>query len=398
MSHHQDRRKLFFDWGVSSYFGWGVYGLNLMRVLADDPHFQPLTTSRVGRDRIVLDESDARRIGPLLDSSEKFQDILGGHAGKTISVRSPVLHSLGTNLARVGQTVHGVDIVSDRMAGVTFFEDANIRPDSIERCQAYRLVVAGSSWNRSVLTDLGLRNAISVPQGIDTRIFQPGAKTGLFGDRFTVFSGGKLERRKGQDLVLRAFKVLRQRHDDVVLMTAWHSPWDATAARGMSGLPDIAPIPLRDGKDVDVEGWAAANAIPAGAVHDLGRVPNSLMASIYREMDVAVFANRCEGGTNLVAMEAMACGVPAIVSANTGHLDLILPGTCLALSRQDDRDGNGSGWRESAVDEIVEHLESLYQDRDRARAIGANGARFMAGWDWQVRIQELKGHLLEAFA
>jgi glycosyltransferase involved in cell wall biosynthesis len=47
------------------------------------------------------------------------------------------------------------------------------------------------------------------------------------------------------------------------------------------------------------------------------------MPSVLQEMNVAVFPNRAEGGTNLVAMECMACGLPVILSGNTGHLDLI---------------------------------------------------------------------------
>ena len=39
--------------------------------------------------------------------------------------------------------------------------------------------------------------------------------------------------------------------------------------------------------------------------------------------DTALFPNRCESGTNLVAMEAMAAGIPVILSNNSGHLDLI---------------------------------------------------------------------------
>ena len=42
-----------------------------------------------------------------------------------------------------------------------------------------------------------------------------------------------------------------------------------------------------------------------------------------RRADVALFPNRCEGGNNLVAMESIASGVPVILSANTGHLDII---------------------------------------------------------------------------
>ena len=47
------------------------------------------------------------------------------------------------------------------------------------------------------------------------------------------------------------------------------------------------------------------------------------MASLLKQSDLAVFPNRCEGGTNLVAMEAIACGIPTVLSANSGHLDLM---------------------------------------------------------------------------
>ena len=47
------------------------------------------------------------------------------------------------------------------------------------------------------------------------------------------------------------------------------------------------------------------------------------MSSLLKQADLAVFPNRCEGGTNLVAMEAIACGIPTLLSANSGHLDLM---------------------------------------------------------------------------
>ena len=51
--------------------------------------------------------------------------------------------------------------------------------------------------------------------------------------------------------------------------------------------------------------------------------PNVGMPHVLHEADVALFPNRAEGGTNLVAMECLASGIPTILSANTGHLDLL---------------------------------------------------------------------------
>jgi glycosyltransferase involved in cell wall biosynthesis len=122
-------------------------------------------------------------------------------------------------------------------------------------------------------------------------------------------------------------------------------------------------------------------------------VPNPLLPPVLRAMDVAVFPNRCEGGTNLVAMECMACGVPAILADNTGQRDLVAPGACLPLATQGPVPGR-PGWGESEVGEIVEALETAWRDRMRARAIGRAGAERLARLSWRAQAAELKRALL----
>ena len=98
-------------------------------------------------------------------------------------------------------------------------------------------------------------------------------------------------------------------------------------------------------------------------------------------------------GTNLVAMECLACGVPAIVAANTGQVDLLASEGCLPLRRQAPVEVSGlgtAGWGESDVEEIVEALETLYRDREAARTMGARGAAFMARHDWANQMALLK--------
>ena len=80
--------------------------------------------------------------------------------------------------------------------------------------------------------------------------------------------------------------------------------------------------------------WLLKQGLPPGSFIDLPFTHNLLMPGVLRECDVAVFPNRCEGGTNLVAMEAMACGVPTYVSYNTGQKDLVDLIGCGALRAQ----------------------------------------------------------------
>jgi glycosyltransferase involved in cell wall biosynthesis len=219
--------------------------------------------------------------------------------------------------------------------------------------------------------------------------------------RFLIFSGGKAELRKGQDIVLAAFKIFARRHPEATLVTAWHSPWPHLA-RSLDQTSIAAPVVFDEAGKLDVRAWATANGIAADQVVDLGSPPNLSMPPILREMDVALFPNRAEGGTNLVAMECMATGVPAILSRNTGHLDLIRDENCYSLDDQRQAPnswtsiGDVACWGESQVDEVVERLEQVFAHRAEAKRRGERGAAMMQGLSWGKTARQMKAVVLEA--
>jgi glycosyltransferase involved in cell wall biosynthesis len=387
------RRAILFQWEVSSLFGWGVYGINLMLSWARDPEVVALTSCPFRPADIMLGEEQMRVLAPLLERSRAFHATLKPEAGKSVSVSTLVLQAIGNEL-QSARSAHNIVLTGRPSIAVPFIEDTRMpeaaREDARRR---YALWIAGSNWNARLFEGQGFGPVTTVMQGVDTVLFRPGPRTGRFGERFVVFSGGKLEHRKGQDLVLLAFRAFAARHPEALLLTAWHCPW-AHIARTVEQNPQIAPVVFDAGKRVDVPAWAAANGVPANQFADVGAVPNWRMADVLREADVAVFPNRAEGGTNLVAMECMACGVPAIVAANTGQLDLVDSGACYPLRRQGpvgSRDGRGTeGWGESDVDEIVEALETVWRDRAAARAMGERGAAFMHAHSWATQMALLK--------
>jgi glycosyltransferase involved in cell wall biosynthesis len=290
-----------------------------------------------------------------------------------------------------------------RDVGVIFFEDTAIAPDALVRARSFNTIVACSTWNYEVLRERGLTNVVMVPQGIDPTIFHPAPRADLFEDRFVVFSGGKLEYRKGQDIVVAAFRAFHARHPEALLLTAWHNHWRQTMV-GIDAMGHVRGVPDVDATGrVDVTAWLAANGVPSSAVIDLGAVENHQMPRILREADLAIFPNRCEGGTNLVAMECLACGIPTVLSANTGHLDLVGDESGYAL--RDQRPVRGGcplyggyeGWGESSVEEAVEAMEAVYRDREDARSRGGTAARIMHdGWTWASRADELLDALARA--
>ena len=264
-------------------------------------------------------------------------------------------------------------------------------PEAKAYCDNFSVIVTGSTWCEEILRSRGVTNVATVIQGIDPSLFHPAPRFGGMADRFAVFSGGKLEFRKGQDLVVQAFRIFAARHPDAILVTAWSSPWQQ-GALSLNASSKIAPIVLEADGKVDLPKWLTANGLKPGQFLDLGSVPNHLMGRVLREMDVGVFPNRCEGGTNLVAMECLASGVPAIVSNNTGHKDLVATGTPYILTRQAPvvtPELGTEGWGESDVDEIVDKLEQAYTDRAEARRRGTAGAAAMAALSWERQIGTL---------
>jgi glycosyltransferase involved in cell wall biosynthesis len=381
--------SLYFHWSISTLFGWGVYGLNLLRYWQEVSGTPAYSIGQIDLESLRgMDPLTLRVLAqPLVDSDQ--MRIRLSEAGNSKPLDGLVLHSLGNRFAGPPLPRDG-GVTGRRTCGIIFFEDTNL-PDAVDICGDYDLIVTGSSWCEEVLRARGVRNVATVLQGIDPSLFHPAPRADLLAGRFVVFSGGKIEHRKAQDLVVLAFRAFASRHPEAILVTAWHSPWSAPALT-VNRNPLIAPVTLAEDGRVDMYGWAAANGIGASQFFDLGPTPNHLMARMLREMDVALFPNRCEGGTNLVAMECMACGVPTILSDNTGHKDLtatkapyILDGQGAVIS-----DGIGTdGWGESDVEEIVESLETVWANREEARRRGLAGAEAMAKLNWRHQIGQL---------
>lgn len=376
-------------WQVGVPSGWGTYGLNLAVQLG-------AKNVGVGLPFLSQTLNVTAEQNRTLEGALKDHARYAGMSGADLKLPSTFLRALGDGLdfppfldAWSGQP----DI------GVVFFESAQVPPHNLERAKSIDAVVTGSSWNAEVLRSAGLANVFNCPQGIDPELFRPGAKSDRYGDRYTIFSGGKLEYRKGQDLVVAAFKQFHARHPEALLVTAWHNPWPE-AAQSISVSPHIDAVPgVGSAGNLDIRKWLLAEGLPEGSFVDLGALVNGETPDLLRDMDLAVFPNRCEGGTNLVAMEAMACGVPCVISRNTGHLDLfgVTPSdgqTCFGIDLQIPlgevmNRPDLAGWGESSIEELVQKMEHAFSDRQRAQEIGAAGAKFMAGWSWSSQVDRL---------
>jgi glycosyltransferase involved in cell wall biosynthesis len=390
-------RPVCINWGVSSFYGWGIYGLNLVLNWLGDPDITPMSAAPLAPQDVVVDPLRAQALRAFFQNSRDLQAQLEPFRGGAAAVSGPVLSFFGEAFTPA-PVVHDVTVTGEPTLAVTFFETAQLSPGAANRAAAYPVVVTGSTWNTEILRAHGLTNVRLVVQGIDPSLFHLAPRIG-YSDRFLVFSGGKLERRKGQDIVIAAFRRFAERHPEALLVTAWHSHVPQFArtldAGGLTG-----PVPFTAGGQADVAGWALANGVGADQMLDLGAVPNSQLPTLLREMDVAVFPNRAEGGTNLVAMECMACGVPVILSQNTGHLDLIEDDNCYPLVQQGELSGREAGvagvagWGESDVDEVLANLERVHARREEARVRGLRGAETLRRLTWADTARQMKAVIL----
>jgi len=372
-------------WQISELHGWGIFGINVARQLLRRGSPTPRLL-----DEPVLDETAARELQALVQEWKVVSRTRAQQPNKdpTFLADSTVIQAFGNGFTGPGSQRR---FRGDRNVGFIFFEENAFTEQQLAFGREMDVMLAGSRWNAELLKEWGFARSAFVMQGVDTERFQPRPRTGLFGDRFVIFSGGKLEIRKGQDIVLVAFREFVRRHPDAMLVTAWHNPWPATAASIKESQHNVG-LPATDAATnrLMITEWLHDSGLPAGSYLDAGFLNNRDMPRYYREVDIALFPNRAEGGTNLVAMEAMASGIPCILSANTGHLDLMEGDNCYALTRQASLPGaDRKGWGESDPAEIVEKLEHAYAHRAEARERGLRGAAFIGQFNWKAQTEQL---------
>ncbi len=319
---------------VGDYFGWAVCGkyiVNELSALADVRYVE----------------------GPFKEVAEATRDkITAFHVNNVSHKKVEENNAIVLQTMNPDFTVSMPELRGKFNVGYTFFETEALDNIQIRNAKKLDMVIAGSSWCKKTLERCNIETEVIV-QGIDPVVFSHRyAEKQYLRDKFVVYSGGKFEQRKGQDIVLGAMSAFMQEHEDVVLMAHWYNIFDEK-------FDEILEANIKNFN------------IPRERVIFVPPEPHYGMPHIFHNTDIGLFPNRIEGGTNLVLMEYMACGKPTIATYLTGHKDVIHSGNSVLMG-------------DATVKEALTSLEFAYNNRDEVEAMGMVGAQDMKNnFTWQ---------------
>ena len=246
-------------------------------------------------------------------------------------------------------------VAHHRSAARLLLEEARLQPDYAATLQYHRLpagferrldheielaskLLVLSSYQQKTFEEqgVGAEKLVMVPLGVDTEVFQPRPRP--LDPFFRVLFVGQITQRKGISYLIEAFERARIPQSELLLLghvVGTDAPW-----RGRDGLRHVPHVPP----------WA--------------------LPEHYAAADVYVLPSLVEGFP-LTAAEAMASGLPVIVSENTFAHDVITDGD----------NGYVVPIRDSEA--IAERLVALYRDASHRHEMGLAARKTAEEFSWE---------------
>lgn len=246
-------------------------------------------------------------------------------------------------------------------------EDVSTARESREHTWLVHRVLRGASLliANSANTGRILREEWQTPEekvqvlypGVDTRLFSPAPRDPNYrerlgwGNRPVILTVGRLQKRKGQDMMIRALVTIRR------------------------SLPDILYSIIGDGEERASLGALAESMGLSNQVQFLGELGDNELLRCYQQCDLFALPNRQEGkdfeGFGMVLLEAQACGKPVLAGDSGGTAETMrVPETGCVVNC------DGPDQLASVVSELLAHPDRLEQ-------MGRNGRQWVVDrFDW----------------
>jgi phosphatidyl-myo-inositol dimannoside synthase len=231
-------------------------------------------------------------------------------------------------------------------------------------------IIANSQHTRTLLRDgwsVGDERVVVLHPGVDTAVFTPAPYDPVvrselgWGGRPVILTVGALQKRKGQDMMIRALPAIRRR------------------------CPDVLYSIVGEGWEQDYLRQLAVDQAVQDHVEFRGAPSDRELIACYQQCDLFALPNRAVGwdfeGFGIVLLEAQSCGKPVVTGASGGTIETIEDGrTGIAVACE-------------SPDALSSVVADLLEDPERRQAMGCCGRRrAVEQFDWAVianRIRKL---------
>lgn len=190
---------------------------------------------------------------------------------------------------------------------------------------------------------------LQLPYGVDVNHFRNSGKADKV---FRVIYAGSLTVRKGPQYLLEAFSRMDRADSELILVGPLDPAFEKVLARY------------------------------EGSFRYLGIIPKLALRDLYSSSSVFVLPSLADS-FSLATLEAMACGLPVIVSENTGAADAL------------DQGKQGFVVPVRDPEAIREHLEFLRRNADARAEMGRRAAARAREWNWERYGREALRHYRE---
>lgn len=282
---------------------------------------------------------------------EKHIDIVTGHTPKGALVamlaafimRVPVRIYFRHGL--VYETSQGLKrkllITIDRLAAMLATKVVCVSPSVCKRSLEDRLNPASKQCLLSKGTCNGIDiNRFCIDNVQDDRIKDLRESLGIQSSDFVIGFTGRLVRDKGIIELVRAYKQLKDKYDNLVLLL-------------------VGMLEERDALPQDVVG----SILNTKGIINTGYVPNASIEYYYALMDLFILPSYREGFPTSV-LEASSMNLPVVTTKVTGCIDSIT-------------EGQTGLFVEHTTESMVSAIELLYNDDSKRKAMGESGRKFV---------------------
>lgn len=217
------------------------------------------------------------------------------------------------------------------------------------------------------------RKVTVIPPGVDTCHFYPIPPdeacqyVGVPAERCLLLYVGRIEPLKGVETLIRAMALLRERRA---------CPMQAASLAIIGGDPDAAP----EAMNAEMQRLRAL-CVKLGmedVVLFLGKRSQDSLPYYYSAAEVVVMPSHYES-FGMVALEAMACGVPVVASQVGGLAFLVQDGV------------TGYTVPDGDPQALSDSLALLLGDDELRRTLGRNAAKYARGYAWEKIAKQIVG-------